>query len=274
IQNDDTAVLTLAIFYNHSTFDDPAEGRTDDDAIATDKTPLLPGDIATKANYTSYSRGINGIMVDIAGLANPDSVTIANLQDYFAFHVGNDDNPGSWPEGPAPDAATIRQSPDTPDADRVTITWPDNAIRNTWLQVTVKAANLGLADDDVFYFGNAVAEAGNSGDNATVTTADLLLARNNPRNLISSPADVTFPYDFDRDGRVDAVDVLLARNNQTSFFNALKLIDLSGEGEAAPESPLAELAWLTDLDQPATQRSVQKDVAAEAVDLLLATLWS
>jgi len=37
---------------------------------------------------------------------------------------------------------------------------------------------------------------------------------------------------YDRDGAVNATDVLLARNNQTSFLNALKLIDLTGVAEA------------------------------------------
>ena len=43
--------------------------RPDDAAIATDKTALLPGETASLANYTSYSRGINGIMVDLIGAA-------------------------------------------------------------------------------------------------------------------------------------------------------------------------------------------------------------
>ena len=98
------------------------------------------------------------------------------------------------------------------------------------------------------------------------------MARNNPRGFQTAAIDL--PYDFDRDGQVNATDVLLARNNQTSFFNALKLIDLTGVAEEAQKPPLANLAWLTDLDQPATQRSAEKDGAAEAVDLLLATLWS
>ncbi|NQU21919.1 MAG: hypothetical protein HQ567_11605 [Candidatus Nealsonbacteria bacterium] len=54
----------------------------------------------------------------------------------------------------------------------------------------------------------------------------------------------------------------------------MKLIDLSGGAEGSQESSLANLAWFTGLDQPATQRPAQKDAAAEAVDKLLATLWS
>jgi hypothetical protein len=49
----------------------PAANDFDDGAIATDKVALPPGQTGTFANYTSYPRGINGIMVDIQGLADP-----------------------------------------------------------------------------------------------------------------------------------------------------------------------------------------------------------
>jgi hypothetical protein len=75
-------VVQRHIFYNNSRFDgnDPA----DDAAIAPDKQALLPGQTADFANYTSYSRGINGIMVDIAGL--PEEVTLTAAD--FAFRMG------------------------------------------------------------------------------------------------------------------------------------------------------------------------------------------
>ena len=80
------------IFYNNSKFDghpgytsgDPA-AIYDDNAIATDKKALLPDHMATLANYTSYSRGINGIMVDILGLENPSGLNATDFQ----FKVGN-----------------------------------------------------------------------------------------------------------------------------------------------------------------------------------------
>ena len=61
------------IFYNDSAFDanDPAPGPADDWAVAPDKTALLPDQTATFDNYTSYSRGINGVMIDIANLPEP-----------------------------------------------------------------------------------------------------------------------------------------------------------------------------------------------------------
>jgi len=59
-------VVGRHIFYNQSAFDgnNAQANAADDNAIATDKQALLPGESATFANYTSYSRGINGIMDD------------------------------------------------------------------------------------------------------------------------------------------------------------------------------------------------------------------
>src|SRR5580698_7642731 len=58
----EASVVDEQIFYNDSAFDgnSTAANAADDAAIATDKTPLLPGQTAGFANYTSYSRGING----------------------------------------------------------------------------------------------------------------------------------------------------------------------------------------------------------------------
>ncbi|HUT13754.1 MAG TPA: lamin tail domain-containing protein [Thermoguttaceae bacterium] len=289
-------VMGRWIFYNRSTFDgnDPAADARDDAAIAVDKTPLVPGDAittATAANYTSFHRGINGIMIDV--LDSAGAITAAD----FRFHVGNNNDPSTWTDAPPPESFTVRAGAGVGEPDRVTFTWADQSIRNQWLEVTVLAENLGLASDDVFYFGNAVAEAGNSPTDAQVTTIDLLLARNNPRSFLD-PADAEFPYDYDRDGRVNTTDVLLARNNQTNFFTALRLIDVPspGAGMLPLESPVpadpaelpglssavhqdepleasaAVLAWLDQFEPP--EDSSEKDnIAAPAVDALLATYW-
>ncbi len=65
--SDPTQVVGRWVFYNNSAFDgnDAGLNAADDAARATDKVALLPGETATSANYTSYSRGINGLMVDI-----------------------------------------------------------------------------------------------------------------------------------------------------------------------------------------------------------------
>jgi len=211
------------VFYNNSAFDgnDPAANAADDNAIATDKQALLPGQIATFANYTSYSRGINGVMIDIEDM--PGVPTAAD----FAFKVGNDDDPSSWAAAPAPMSVTVRSGAGVGGSDRVTIIWPDGAIVNEWLEITVKAtAQTGLVGDEVFYFGNAVGETGDSPTDAQVTQADEIALRNNPHTLVQNPASIDCPHDFDRDRRVSPTDAIICRENGTEPSTALRLIDL------------------------------------------------
>jgi hypothetical protein len=204
------------IFYNKSAFGEQ---------IAPDKEALLPGQKASFKNYTSYNRGINGIKIDIRNLANPAGLNMANIPNYFEFRVGNNNAPGTWNTAPSPGGVIIPDEPDGEGVYRITLIWDDNAIRNTWLEIKVLANDYtGLEDEDIFYFGNAVGESGNDPGNAQVTIIDMLLARNNPR-VIPNSAAIDFSYDYNRDGRVNASDVLIARSGQTSFTNALKLID-------------------------------------------------
>ncbi|MDY7011119.1 MAG: hypothetical protein SVV80_10265 [Planctomycetota bacterium] len=112
-------------------------------------------------------------------------------------------------------------------SDRITIIWADNSIAKQWLQVTVKAtAATGLAEPDVFYFGNAIGETGNSPTDATVKPTDEIGARNNPHTLggPEGPAGIDDVYDFNRDKKVGPTDEIIARTNGTSSLTALKLI--------------------------------------------------
>ena len=292
------------IFYNDSAFDgnDPAVGLGDDGAIAPDpasaidpwwgKTALLPGETADFQNYTSYSRGINGIMVDIAGLMDvPDSGD-------FEFRVGNSNDPASWALAPEPKAIAVRTGDGVDDSHRVTIIWKDKAIEKQWLQVTVLVTpETGLAAPDVFYFGNAIGESGNSTTDAKINAFDMLRTRDNQRNFLY-PAPIAFLFDFNRDAQVDATDMLIARNNRTHFLNALRLITVPG-GKAAGEQASAvgrraaqdavfrqaverepersgatssKLDWLYEFEELSSDgRTAKKsDAVEETLDLLLA----
>jgi hypothetical protein len=98
---------------------------------------------------------------------------------------------------------------------RIAILWPDGAIKNQWLKVTVKAtARTGLAAPDVFYFGNLVGETGD-GRLMRVSAGDLVAVR---RAMGTRNAGVTDTADVDRNGRVDARDLAVVRGN---LFTAL-----------------------------------------------------
>jgi hypothetical protein len=216
----------MFIFYNNSSWDD-GQGVADDDAIAPDKVALQPGIQATLANYTSYDKGINGLMIDLHGLSSTPT-----LND-FLFRVGNDNEPygddlddsaDDWPWAPDPIAIAMRPGAGQDGADRVTLIWEDGLIRNCWLQVTVLATDAtGLAENEVFYVGNAVGESGNSTTDALVNATDEIGARNNPHSPFA-PAPKDDAYDYNRDRLVNATDQIIARNNRTSPFTALKLI--------------------------------------------------
>ncbi|MCO6455657.1 MAG: pre-peptidase C-terminal domain-containing protein [Pirellulaceae bacterium] len=226
----DTTVTTITgrhIFYNNSYFDgrSAAANAADDGAIAIDKTPLLPGGRATFANYTSYSRGINGLMLDLKNVADAAAVGAAQ----FEFRVGNSQTPGTWStDVPAPISVTARAGAGVDGADRITLLWADGAIQKQWLQVTVRAdAVTGLAAADVFYVGNAVGEAGNSASNTFVNVFDFAGARDNPHNFLNRAA-IDDQYDFNRDSLVNVFDLAAVRDNSTNFLTALKLLDLTG----------------------------------------------
>ncbi|MBN1764675.1 MAG: right-handed parallel beta-helix repeat-containing protein [Sedimentisphaerales bacterium] len=216
------SITGVYVFYNNSRFDgyDPGPDMADEVAIAIDKFPLRPGQTATSANYTSYSRGINGIMVDIAFLTGTPS------EFDFIFRVGNDDEPAGWAMAPAPAEVSIRPGVIFGGADRITIIWPDNAIQKQWLEVTVLAnENTGLMEDYTFYFGNAIGDTCNSSDDTFVNALDTGGVRDHPKNFLN-PAAIDDLYDFNRDKSVNALDFGIARDNATNFLNALELISV------------------------------------------------
>ena len=128
------SVVGRHLFYNNSVFDGSAAATADDDrAIASDKKALMPGATATFANYSSYSKGINGIFIDVLNFTG--TPTAAD----FGFKVGTSADPSTGALGPAPTAVTLRRGAGVGGSDRITLTFADGAIKNKWLQVTTLA---------------------------------------------------------------------------------------------------------------------------------------
>ncbi len=216
-------VVGRHIVYHESSWNDyfPRASDRDLGAIAPDKTALLPGQTASFANYTSFTQGINLILVEFDAAADAD----VSPND-FTFKVGNDSNPAGWAVAPDPWYA-IDLTIYTPTGPRyfVAIRWQNELIRNQWLQVTVKAtARTGLAEPDVFYFGNAIGETGNSSFEAKVSPADAIVVRNNPHSATVNPAGIDDNCDFNRDKKVGPTDSIICRNNGTNSSTALQLI--------------------------------------------------
>jgi ELWxxDGT repeat protein len=204
-------VVGRHLFYNRSAFDgrDPAANAADDGAVATDKAALLPGHPVRFGNISSYSRGINGVMIDIRDL--PDGIAAPSAAG-FTFRTGNGPNPATWSAAPAPTAITRRNGAGVGGSDRITITWADGAIRNKWLEVTVNRAGTRLGVPDVFYFGSLLGDTGESVTPARVEPGDE--ARVLRRSFAT--AAVNSALDIDRDGKVNATDVLALRRNMNA----------------------------------------------------------
>ena len=215
----DATVAGRSIFYNHSVFDgnDAAANALDDLAVSPAVVPLLPNQRATPSNVSGYARGINGVMVDVEHLAS-DTLSA----DDFVLRVGNDlSDPSAWPAAPAPSQITIRRGAGVNGTDRITLVWPDGAIRNAWLQVTIlDTADTGLSAPDVFSFASL------AGDSAAMP-AELIGANPlgiNRWDLIATrralsgrrPVGISSGLDHNRDGRVNARDLLVVRQNLAS----------------------------------------------------------
>ena len=190
------------LIYNNSAFDgnDPAAAVSDDAAIATDKSWLLPGQAATFANYSSFDKGINALAIDVRNLGPSPTV------DAFDFKVGTSADPSTWADAPAPTGFSVRSGAGAGGADRLTVVWADGAIKNTWLQVTLVAT------------GNCFTSATPSARRAIARpTRSCRRPTRSPSALTRAArrtAGIDSAYDFNRDGKVDAADELIARSNR------------------------------------------------------------
>ena len=139
----------------------------------------------------------------------------------FGFRVGRGADLSQWTAGAAPVAVMVRAGAGVGGSDRVTLRWLDSAVRNQWLEVTVKAGGqAGLAVPDVFYFGSVVGEVGDTAS-PSVTVGDVLSVRLAARFGL---VPLTSSQDMNRDGLVNTTDVLLVRLNQTTTANRVSVI--------------------------------------------------
>jgi hypothetical protein len=247
----DALVAGRYTFYNNSCFDTAT--AQDDTAIATDKQALLPGQLASFVNITSYNKGLNGIMIDVEGLADAAAISAGDL----SFRTGSNASPVTWSSFTVvPASVTVEPGKGVGGSDRIVIIWTDYsdadpgtpaAVHDLWLEVTLKATpNTGLATPDVFYFGNLTGETGTAAVNppgqAKVTAGDIAkILHAAGVNL----ADLTSVYDINRDGYVTTADAALSQNelNQRLYYFTAPAPspELAAEGELAGTSAISLL---------------------------------
>jgi hypothetical protein len=205
-------VSAVHLFYNSSAY----EGSSDDTAIAPDKTPYLPGSgLSTFNNVSSYSRGINGIIIDLSGGGNHEAISLDTVAEDFSFKVGNNNLPSAWTAAPTPNSVSVRANFDGSGTDRVYITWADGAIKNQWIEIQVlPSARTGLpdgaTDQDFYYFGSKIGDIGNPTAKQFTTTASrdaaaIVAGGLGPATGISDPRDIDKSATIDQADRAAAL---------------------------------------------------------------------
>ncbi len=197
------AVTNRQFFYNNSAFETSGGVAG---ALDSNKAWLASSTTAqttTFANVSSYTRGINGAVLDVAGLAST-SLSAAD----FIFRVAPSGvsgvvNPSTWANAPTPNVLSVAAGTSTTPA-RIQLEWADNQIQNTWLQIVVRAnARTGLINPAVFYLGHAEAEVNGAAPYRT-SVADLVLIQ---PAISANFVGISDPRDLDKDRLVSTTDL-------------------------------------------------------------------
>jgi len=235
-----TQVVARKLFYNNSWFDNNnagidtvTTGKCDSNAIDNGgtlytvaypaKAPLmLGGGTASFANYSGYTKGINGLIYDVQAPLPRDPV----VGDFTFHNIGK-----SGTTAPAPanlvtpsGFGTIVIATSPARIVRCVVTFADSTVKETWLQVDI-GTGFG-APAETHFWGNAAGDTsmGNSpATNLLVGPPDELAARGHPTSALSR-SPVYDPFDINKTSLCDPADQLYIRGNNRSSLNCVHLI--------------------------------------------------
>jgi large repetitive protein len=215
-------------------------------AIDSGKSLAKEGDLPqllTFENLINTSRGINGVGFELqsvpGGLSASDFVF--QMSPTGAFLEGSNP-PASWANAPLPASIQVTQGA----TDQILIQWPDNAIADRWLRITVLAnANTGLSQPEIYYIGHLLGETtGPSGSVFTVSFADITPIRGAVGLSVGSESTV----DIDKNGTVAFADISAMRANVGAQLTILT-IPGSGGGSGSmagiPGDSSNTVSWLS-----------------------------
>jgi hypothetical protein len=199
-------VVNSKVYHLRSSF----AGSGVDAALDTGKVLAKSGPAARTLSYENLinsSRGINGLVFDVAGLP---SATLSASDFVFRMSPTGSFNeaanpPSSWALAPTPSAIVVLPGSDTTPA-RVRVEWADNAIANRWLQIKLlDNANTGLRTPDVYYIGHLFGETTGTltGGAYLVQTADVVRIR--PQ--VGNSATVSNVLDINKNGLIQISDI-------------------------------------------------------------------
>jgi Polysaccharide lyase family 8, super-sandwich domain/Concanavalin A-like lectin/glucanases superfamily/Polysaccharide lyase family 8, C-terminal beta-sandwich domain/Bacterial Ig domain len=247
----DATIQSRNVFYNNATgFGTSGVNNLPTvnpiNAIDPSKQALLPNQTPSTTNFTNYSRGLNGIVIDLNNTGNLSGISAANFQ-FAIWNSFPNATPNFVAISPSVTVSTF-PSGGTAGSDRIKLVFADNAIQEAWLRITVLAnASTGLATNEVFYFGNArgdITPNTSFPSQISLNALDLNQARN---NQLSSGAVVSNHYDVDKNGAVNGLDLNQIRARQGT--NSLRSFTapsgmLMSLASSSIDSAFADTSWL------------------------------
>ena len=210
------AVIDRRVFYNNAlgfgtSGDNDSPLVNPINAIDPTKQALLPGATTTTDHYTNYSRGLNGIVVDLSSPGNLGAISPTSFQ--FATWSGFTIDTPNFVEFTPTVAVSTFAGGGVGGSDRVKLVFGDRVIENAWLRITVMAnSNTGLSTNDVFYFGNARFDVTPASSFPSLQVTINVLDTNSVRARNGqSPSIVSNMFDVDRSGSVNVLDTNATR---------------------------------------------------------------
>ena len=208
-------VVDRKLFYNGSGFETVGGVAA---ALDTSKVMLRSGattQTTAFANVSNYTRGINGAVLDVAGLASTALTAADFILRVAPAGASGVVNPSTWTNAPTPSALVVTAGTATTPA-QVQLEWTDNQIQNTWLQIIVRAnANTGLTTPAVFYLGHAQAEI-NGVAPYRVSVADLSPVQT---GISTNLVGVNDLRDLNKDRRVTVADLSFVQARVSTNVN-------------------------------------------------------
>jgi len=223
-----TEVVDAFVYHKGSTFAFEGVEAALDTVKSLAKEGPTPQTL-TYDNLVNTSRGINGLAFDIANLP-ASSLTVADFEFQVspqgAFELGVHP-PESWQLAPNPASLSVNSAATS----RVVIDWPDLAIINRWLRVTIKAnANTGLEQAEVYYLGHLRGETtGLFGDTYTVAFADITPIRSSVGQTVNAGSI----FDIDKNGTVAFSDISAMRDNIGIQLSNITIPAAGGAGSSS-----------------------------------------
>ncbi|MFN7731501.1 MAG: hypothetical protein ACK5OB_06340 [Pirellula sp.] len=239
-------VVRAGVYYRGSVFENNGVDAAIDSSIELAKSGST-SQLLGYNNLINSSRGINGLVFDVAGLESTNltaSDLIFRVSPKGAFDEASIP-PSNWQQAPPPTAIVVTAGTNTTPS-RIRLEWTDNAIANQWLQVRVLAnSRTGLIAPQTYYLGHLLGELTGvfSSNRYLLQMADVLAIQ--PK--VGSLANASSRFDINKNGLVQLSDLSLVRS--MVGLGILRNITIPAAGSGS-EGEGVQSAWPSTVAMP------------------------